>query len=228
MGALTLVIGNKNYSSWSMRAWVLLRHFGIEFDEILVRLQLEDSPARKLAFSPAGRVPVLLDGEFPIWDTLAIVEYVAEQFPEMPIWPVDAEARARARSVSAEMHSSFFALRDQMPMNTRAHRPGAGRGPGVEEDIARVCEIWRECRDRHSGDGDFLFGAFSAADAIFSPVAARFETYGVSLDEIEAEYSRSVLALAAVEEWYAGGRAESWSIPLYEAVSPPAGAAGTV
>lgn len=218
IGALTLVLGNKNYSSWSMRAWVLLRHFEIEFDEVLVRLHEEDSTARKLSFSPAGRVPVLLDGELPIWDTLAIVEYVAERFPEKRIWPADVEARARARSVSAEMHSSFLALRDRMPVNTRARYPGAGRGPGVEEDIARIREIWRECRGRYGGEGDFLFGEFSAADAMFAPVVARFLTYAVELDGVEAEYSRAVLAVPAVEEWYAAGREEPWSIPLYEAV----------
>ena len=216
MGALTLVIGNKNYSSWSMRPWLLMRELGIEFDEVLIPLRQPDALQRKLTYSPAGKVPVLLDGDARVWDSLAIVEYLAEKFPGLRVWPADGEARALARSVAAEMHSSFTHLRSRMPMNCRARRPRAGRGPGVEEDIDRIREIWRECRARFGGPGRFLFGELTAADAMFAPVVSRFQTYGVELDGAEAAYAEAILALPAVGEWVAAAHEEPWQIPRFD------------
>jgi glutathione S-transferase len=216
MSGLKLVIGNKNYSSWSMRPWLLMRHYGIEFDEVQIPLRQPDSLERKLAYSPAGKVPILIDGDMRIWDSLAIVERLAEKFAEKPLWPADAEARAVARSVSAEMHSGFASLRSRMPLNCRARRPKAGRGPGVQEDIDRICEIWRECRARHGAAGEFLFGEFTAADAMFAPVASRFQTYGVKLDRDAAEYAGAILALPAIRHWIKDAHREPWRIAKFD------------
>jgi glutathione S-transferase len=214
--SLTLVIGNKNYSSWSMRPWVLMRDRGIEFSEIQIPLRREDSDARKLTFSPAGKVPVLIDGDARIWESLAILEYLAELEPDRGLWPQDAAARAMARSVSSEMHAGFETLRTHMPMNCRARYPGAGRGPGVEEEIERVRGLWRDCRERFGSDGEFLFGSFTIADAMFAPVVSRFQTYGVDLAGVEADYSRAVLSLPAVSEWMEAAAGEPWTIEMYE------------
>lgn len=216
MRGLKLVIGNKNYSSWSMRPWLLMRQLGIEFDEVQIPLRQPDSHERKLAYSPAGKVPILADGEMRVWDSLAIVEHLAEGFPEKRIWPADAETRGVARSVSAEMHSGFASLRSRMPLNCRAHRPEAGRGPGVQDDIDRICEIWRECRGRHGATGAFLFGEFTAADAMFAPVASRFQTYGVELGHVEAEYAQALLGLPAVRDWMEAAHEEPWSIAKFD------------
>lgn len=216
MSGLTLVIGNKNYSSWSMRAWLLMRQHRIEFDEVQIPLRQPDSLERKLSYSPAGKVPILLDGDMRIWDSLAIMEHLAEKFPEKRVWPADSKARGVARSVSAEMHSSFASLRSRMPLNCRARRPGAGRGPGVQEDVDRICEIWRECRARYGAAGEFLFGEFTAADAMFAPVASRFQTYGVELDRVEAEYALAILALPTVKSWVEDARKEPWSIAKFD------------
>lgn len=216
MSGLALVIGNKNYSSWSMRAWLLMRQFRIEFEEVQIPLRQADSLERKLAYSPAGRVPILIDGDMRIWDSLAIVEHLAEKFPEKRLWPADDEARALARSVSAEMHSGFASLRSRMPLNCRARRPGVGDGPGVQEDIDRIGEIWRECRARYGGAGEFLFGEFTAADAMFAPVASRFQTYGVELDRVGAEYTQTILAMPAVREWIEDAHEEPWSIAKFD------------
>ncbi len=209
MSGLTLVFDNRNYSPWSMRPWLLMRQHGIKFDEVQIPLRQRDSLERKLAYSPAGKVPILLDGDMRIWDSLAIVGHLAEKFAEKPLWPADGEARAVARSVSAEMRSGFASLRSRMPLHCRARRPDAGRGPGVQEDIDRICEIWRECRVRYGAAGEFLFGEFTVADAMFAPVTSRFQTYGVELDRIEADYARAILALPAVRDWDGGcaGRA---------------------
>lgn len=216
MSDLKLVIGNKNYSSWSMRAWLLLRQYRIEFEEVQIPLRQSDSLDRKLAYSPAGKVPILLDGNMRIWDSLAIVEHVAERFPEKTLWPADEEARALARSVSAEMHSGFANLRASMPLNCRARHLGVGRGTSVQEDIARICAIWRECRERYGTAGEFLFGKFTAADVMFAPVASRFQTYGVELDRVEAEYAQAILALPAVREWLKDAHKEPWSIAKFD------------
>jgi glutathione S-transferase len=216
MSSLKLVIGSKNYSSWSMRPWLLMRELDIEFEEVQIPLRQPDSLERKLAFSPSGKVPILIDGDLRVWDSLAIIEHLAERFSDKRLWPAESDARTLARSVSAEMHSGFASLRARMPMNCRAHRPEAGRGPGVQEDVSRVCAIWRECRSRHESVGEFLFGEFTAADAMFAPVASRFRTYGVELDGVEARYAQAILALPAVADWTLAAREEPWSIAKFD------------
>jgi glutathione S-transferase len=216
MSTLKLVIGNKNYSSWSMRPWLLMRQLGIEFEEVQIPLHQPDSLERKLSYSPAGKVPILIDGEIRVWESLAIVEHLAEKFPNKLIWPADGEARSAARVVSAEMHAGFSHLRSNMPLNCRAHSPGAGNSPDVQKDIDRICEIWRECRARHRAEGQFLFGEFTAADAMFAPVASRFQTYGVELGNKEEEYANAILSLPAVKEWVEAARDEPGSIAGFD------------
>jgi glutathione S-transferase len=204
----TLVIANKNYSSWSMRPWVLLRTLGIEFDEVQLKFGSDAHRDGIARWSPTGLVPVLwLDGE-PVWDTFAIAETVAERWPERQAWPTDARARAVARSVCAEMHSGFRALRGAMPMNIRGAYPGKGMNPDVRKDIDRVVDIWTACRERFGQGGDLLFGGFSIADAYYAPVVTRFATYSVELPQVARRYADAVLALPAVREWSAAGRAE--------------------
>jgi glutathione S-transferase len=215
MPELALVIGNKNYSSWSMRPWVALRQAGIPFREIRIPLYQPDSRQRILEQSPAGKVPVLKDGPTLVWDSLAILEYLAERFPDRGLWPQEVAARARARSACAEMHSGFTALRTHMPMNLRASHPGRGRTPESEADIARIAALWSDCRAR-AGSGDFLFGDFCNADAMYAPVATRFVTYGVELPAACQRYVDALLALPAVRQWYAEARAERELIEEYE------------
>jgi glutathione S-transferase len=205
---LTLVIGNKNYSSWSMRPWVAFTAAGIPFTEVRVLLDKPDTSANIARYSAAGRVPVLVAGEMTIWDSLAICEYVAEQFPEKHLWPQDVAARAMARSVVAEMHSGFADLRTAMTMNIKARLPGRGRTPGAQADIGRICEIWEECLSRF-GHHQFLFGAFSIADAFFAPVVCRFRTYGVALAPALQAYCERVLAHPAVARWIDEAMAET-------------------
>ena len=208
MSRPTLVIANKNYSSWSMRPWVLLRTLGIEFDEVQLKFGSDAHRDGIARWSPTGLVPVLwLDGE-PVWDTLAIAETVAERWPARQAWPTDARARAVARSVCAEMHSGFRALRGAMPMNIRGAYPGKGMNPDVRKDIDRVVDIWTACRERFGQGGDLLFGGFSIADAYYAPVVTRFATYAVELPQVARRYADAVLALPAVREWSAAGRAE--------------------
>lgn len=216
MDRLTLVIGNKNYSSWSLRPWLLLKQFGIAFDEVRIPLFQPGSEQRLRELSPSGRVPVLRDASLTVWDTLAICEYLAEKFPRLPFWPASVEARAIARCVSAEMHSGFTALRENMSMNCRKHFPGKGRAPGVQEDIDRITEIWRDCRNRYGAGGDMLFGKFSIADAMFAPVTFRFVTYAVETDPVSAAYVKAVQALPPMQEWLAAARAEQEVIARYE------------
>ncbi|MGZ8317102.1 MAG: glutathione S-transferase family protein [Telluria sp.] len=205
---LTLVIGNKNYSSWSMRPWVAMTAFGIPFNEVRILLDQDDTAERIAKYSNAGRVPVLIAGEIHVWDSLAICEYLAEQFPEKHLWPQDVAARAIARSVSAEMHAGFADLRNAMSMNIRKHLPGQGRTPGAQGDIGRICEIWEECMSRF-GHHKFLFGEFSIADAFFAPVVMRFRTYGVSLAPALQAYCDRMAAHPAVARWIAEALAET-------------------
>ncbi|MCH7888008.1 MAG: glutathione S-transferase family protein [Proteobacteria bacterium] len=209
MSRLTLVIGNKNYSSWSLRAWLALKHTGAAFDEVRIPLFTPTARAQILRHSPAGKVPVLHDGDVSVWDSLAICEHLAERFPAARLWPDERAARARARAVGAEMHAGFATLRDAMPMNCRAHLPGKGRTPGVQDDIDRITALWRDCRERHGTGGDMLFGGFTIADAMFAPVAARFVTYEVDLDPTSRAYVDAVWSLPAIEEWVAAARAET-------------------
>ncbi len=205
----TLIIGNKNYSSWSMRPWIALRQAGIPFTEQKVGLFTEEFSQRVGAVSPAGLVPVLLDGDFAVWDTLAICEYAAERHPEAGLWPKDARARARARSLAAQMHSGFGALRQAMPMNIEASLPGIDFPEAALADVARVQAIWQETRAQFGQGGPFLFGAFSIADAFFAPVVSRFTTYGIAASGPVREYMDAVLALPAMQEWTRDALAEA-------------------
>ncbi len=211
MADLKLVIGNKNYSSWSLRPWLLMRQFGIPFEEELLQLGTDEFRRRTAEFSANGCVPVLLHGERVIWDTLAIVEYLAELFPEKNLWPEDAEARAFARSCAAEMHSGFTALRNELPMNIRSDYPDFSCSDGAAANIARIFEIWQTCRARHGTGGNMLFGAFSAADAFYAPVIWRFRTYGVKAPDALADYMEAMIALPAMQEWKTAGEAEPWT-----------------
>jgi len=230
---LTLVIGNKNYSSWSLRPWLLLRQFGVPFDEIKLPLDEPEFYARIGDYSPAGRVPVLIErapedsagsakaadsladresGSVPrelhVWDSLAICEHANEYLLDDRGWPSARASRAHARSVSAEMHSGFSALRNALPMNTRRHGPTPALGADVLRDIERIRAIWREARERHAQQGDFLFGAFSIADAMYAPVVLRFESYAITLGPVERAYADALLALPALREWLAEAATE--------------------
>jgi glutathione S-transferase len=205
---LTLVIGNKNYSSWSMRPWVAATAFGIPFTEVRLLLDQPDTATNIAHYSAAGRVPVLVAGEMTIWDSLAICEYLAEQFPDKHMWPQDVAARAMARSVVAEMHSGFMGLRTAMSMNIKARLPGRGRTADAQADIGRVCEIWEECLARF-GHHNFLFGEFTIADAFYAPVVMRFNTYGVALAPALQAYCERVKAHPAVARWVTEALAET-------------------
>ena len=212
---LTLVIGNKAYSSWSLRPWLLLKHGGVAFEEVRIPLYREDSAPLLARWSPSGKVPVLHDGALAIWESLAIVEYVAERFPDACGWPRDAAARAIARAVSAEMQAGFNALRFAMPFNCRA-RKRIALAEDAQRDVARVAALWADCRSRFGAAGPWLFGTFSPADAMFAPVALRFVTYGVALDGPAAAYVDAIANHAAVQEWIAAGRVESEVIEASE------------
>jgi len=212
MADFKIVLGNKNYSSWSLRGWLALKRCGVPFDEEVVPLYQDDWRTRLLAVSPAGKVPVLQHGARAIWDSLAIAEYLAELFPAAGLWPEDREARALARAVSSEMHAGFAALRTAMPMNLRGDIEPPRRDEAVEADIARVVEIWQDCRARFGAGGPFLFGDFTAADAFYAPVAARFAAYDVDLPENAADYRDAVLAWPDIEEWRRAAVAEPWVI----------------
>src|SRR5579859_4958514 len=208
--ALRLVIGNKNYSSWSMRPWLALRANQIAFEEIFIPLYTGAADKQRLLdVTRAGKVPVLIDGAVTIWDSLAILEYLAERFPEIRLWPEDWAQRAHARSISAEMHSGFAALRNECGMNL--HRPvGAVKlSADARADIARIQEIWTECRARFGASGPFLFGAFGAADAMFAPVVHRFRTYAIGVTLEVRRYMDTMMALPAFQEWTSAGLAET-------------------
>lgn len=205
MSTFTLVIGNKNTSSWSLRPWMLMRTAGIAFDEAHVRLRQPDTRAQCLRYSPAGLVPVLNHGTLTIWDSLAICEYLAELFPTRELWPTEPAARAHARAISAEMHSGFQALRQHMPMDCLGRYPGqAHEADGVADDIARITDIWRECRGQWGDAGPHLFGKFSIADAMFAPVVSRLETYAAPVDDVSRSYMDHILALPAMTDWLDG------------------------
>jgi glutathione S-transferase len=205
---MKLVIGSKNYSSWSLRSWLLLRQAGIAFEEIPLRFTAPDFKKQVLRYSPAGRVPVLIDGSLSIWDSLAIAEYVAENFADQMLWPSDRKQRAEARSVCAEMHSGFPALRSQMPMNVGASLPGRGWNIDVQRDIARINAIWAG-RGRFTAAGPFLFGRFSVVDAYFAPVVWRFNTYQPDLPAQALDYVRMMLKLPAMQAWAAEASQEN-------------------
>lgn len=215
-----LVIGNKNYSSWSLRPWILLATNGVAFDEVRVPLYQQGSKAAIQAHAPAGRmpygkVPILHDGATTVWDSLAICEYAAERWPSMRGWPADAAQRARARSISAEMHSGFATLRGEMPMNCRRKRAPVTQGTQLQAEIDRVIEIWTSCRDA-ARSGTFLFGAFGIADAMYAPVVLRFTLYQVSLPSVAQAYVDAVLALPSMQEWIAEALEEADVLTQFE------------
>lgn len=211
---MKLIIANRNYSSWSLRPWLVLTHFGIPFEERLLRF---DEPGYESEFrrnSPSGRVPVLLDGDLAIPESIAIIEYLADRFPEHAIWPRDVAERAWARSVSAEMHGGFGALRQHAPMNLRASHPGRVPLDVVAADIGRVEALWGECIARSGGP--YLFGAFTAADAMFAPMATRLRTYDLPVSDVAAGYVEAIYALPAFRAWLAEALKEPWVADMDE------------
>jgi glutathione S-transferase len=221
MEDLTLVIGNKNYSSWSMRPWVLLRQLEIPFGEIRLRFDSDEWDAGIGRWSPSGLVPVLWRGRVAVWDSLAIMETVAEWYPDRGVWPADPVARAFARSACAEIHAGFRDLRAKMPMNIRSSHPGKGMTPEVRVNVDRIERLWREARARFGGGGDFLFGRFSAADAMFAPVVMRFATYAVELRPEAARYCAAVRAAPGVRAWVEGALDETEFVPEDEPYAEP-------
>jgi len=223
MAGLTLVIGNKNYSSWSMRPWVLMRQLSIAFEEKKLRFNSTEWDAEIARWSPSQLVPVLWRGEQSVWDSLAVMETLHEWHPEKNVWPRDAVARAFARSIAAEMHSGFRDLRTHMPMNIRSSHPGKGMTPEVKANIGRIERLWGEARGRFGAGGPFLFGAFSAADAMYAPVVMRFKTYGVALGPEAARYCEAMLAAPGVRAWIDESLLEKEIVPddePYSATSP--------
>ena len=217
--ALQLVIGNKNYSSWSMRPWLALRANHIAFDEVFIPLYTgDDDKKRILSFTHSGKVPALIDGDVTIWDSLAIIEYLAEGFPEARLWPEDRARRAHARSISAEMHSGFVALRTECGMNLHRTVGAITLSADAHANIARIQQIWIECRERYGKFGPFLFGAFGGADAMFAPVVHRFRTYAIPVAPEAQDYMNTVMSLPAFQEWTTAGLAETLLIEKFETV----------
>jgi glutathione S-transferase len=211
---MKLVIGNKNYSSWSLRPWVLLRHLEIPFDEELVKFNVPaEFRARVGKYSGARMVPILVDDDVTIWDSLAIVEYLAEKFPDKHVWPAGRAARAVARSACAEMHAGFATLRATMPMNFQIRFDKILFNGRVRREAARIIDIWRDCRERFGAGGPFLFGRFSAADAYFAPVTQRFVGYGYDVPPVAREYCQTILALPAMRAWIDAAQAETDFFP---------------
>ena len=208
--ALTLILGNKNYSSWSLRPWIAMRNAGIDFDETVIPLYEPGSLERILKYSPAGKVPVLLDGDRAVWESLAILEYLAEKFPQAGLWPADVNARAHARSIANEMHGGFRALRHNCPMNMWLPVKKRPQPEEVMANVRRIDALWSDCRARFGGGGPFLFGAFGAADAMYAPVVARFHNYGIEVGAVARAYMAAVMALPAWDEWRAAGLRETW------------------
>ena len=215
--ALTLVIGNKNYSSWSMRPWLMLKGAGLAFEEINIPLYTGAADKQRiLDYAPSGKVPILVDDGVTIWDSLAIMEYLGDRFPDAGVWPADRAARAHARSISSEMHSGFMALRTECSMNI--HRPVRAKALSADakSNVARVDEIWTDCRERHGGGGPFLFGRFSAADAMFAPVVHRLRTYAVEISASARDYMATMTAFAPFGEWTAAALTETIIIAKFE------------
>jgi glutathione S-transferase len=220
---MRLLIGNKCYSSWSLRAWLLLKAKGIPFEEQLVLLDAPGFKDAVFAAAPGsgGTVPTLVDGEIAVWETLAIAEYLHDRFPGAGIWPSDAAARTHARAISSEMHAGFSALRNACPMNLGKRYAARDRGPGVARDVGRITSLWRQARERFDAPGPFLYGEFSAADAMFAPVVTRLDTYAIAVDAVSQAYIDAMLALPAYRDWLAGALAEPW-IVAHDEVDEPA------
>jgi glutathione S-transferase len=216
----TLVIANKLYSSWSLRPWLLLKQFGIPFEEIVIPLDQPDTKARVLEYSPAGKVPILIDGDVTVWESIAIMDYVGETLGA-PVWPADRKARAMARSVAAEMHAGFQSLRSACPMNLGKKYASRDRGEAVARDVARFSEIVRQARESFGQNGPFLFGSFSAADAMYAPLVTRLDTYSIALDAKTQAYVDAILALPAFQEWRSAALEETWIVDADEVDEEP-------
>jgi glutathione S-transferase len=208
--SLQLIIGNKNYSSWSFRPWIAMKVAGIPFDEDVISLDADDFKARVTRISGTGKVPALADGQAQVWESLAILEYLAEKFPNARLWPADPAARAHARAIAAEMHAGFVPLRRLLPMNM--WRPVQKRDltPEVQSNVRRIEAMWTDCRTRYGASGPFLFGAFGAADAMYAPVVSRFHTYAVEVNAVARAYMDAAMALPAWGEWRAAALKEPW------------------
>ena len=218
MAQYTLWVGNKNYSSWSLRGWLMCKLAGIAFDEVLVRLDEPDRWSRFRKFAPSGRVPTLKIGDLVIWDTMAIGEYLAERLPERKLWPADPRARAIARAVSAEMHSGFAALRSQLPMNMHRDKAPPKWDADAQRDIDRVQEIWRDCRKAYGAAGPYLFGHLTLADCFYAPVVSRFTTYRAPMDGNASAYCEAMWEWPALDAWRNAALEEPWLIPRDEAI----------
>lgn len=215
---LRLVIANKAYSSWSQRPWILMRHFGIPFQETVVPMNRPQTRAEILAFSPTGKCPALVDGDVGVWESLAIVEYLAESFADLPLWPRGKPARAMARALSSEMHAGFMALRGHCPTQYRRPVRKIALTREVEADVARIEAAWADARARFGEGGPFLFGAFCAADAMFAPVVNRLHTYDIPVSAQTRAYMDAMRDLPAWKSWEAGAQEEPWSIAHYDAI----------
>jgi glutathione S-transferase len=217
MADLTIYVGNRNYASWSLRAWLALKATGAAFEEVVIPILVPGSKETLLKYSPSGKVPALHHGDVVVWDSLAICGYLGDIFPEAGLWPADPAAKAMACSISAEMHSSFMALRREFPMNIRSSFPGREISPEAQTDINRVMAIWRQCRNRFGEkNGDFLFGPFTIADAMYAPVVTRFRTYKIDLEREADAYCDAIQSLPAMQEWAAAARNEPMVIDQYE------------
>jgi glutathione S-transferase len=221
---MKLIIANKVHSSWSMRPWLLLTHFGIPFEEVLIPFgPTFDDPDWKRqvkAHNPAGKVPALVDGATQVWESLSIMEYVADLRPDLAIWPKDRAARALARSISSEMHAGFSAMRNACPVNLGKRHAPKDRGPKVAADVARITQIWNDCRAHHGAGGPFLFGQFTAADAMYAPVCTRLRSYSISADPVSEAYCDAIYALPAFKAWRDAALKEPWIVPEDEMDEP--------
>jgi len=213
---LHLIIGNKTYSSWSMRPWLAMKAQGLTFKETVLPLYEPGGPEKIKAYSAAGKVPILIHGGIKVWESLAILEYLADAYYDKPFWPADPHARAVARAVSSEMHAGFQPLRQAMSMNLRKTFPAGNPSAEVKDNIARIQAMWNECRAQFGAGGPFLFGAFSNADAMYAPVVTRFKTYSVELEPVSRAYSDAILNHPAVKQWYAEAAQEKWVIEKFE------------
>lgn len=212
---LKLVVANKLYSSWSLRPWAVLKAFDIPFEEIVIPLRQADSRERLLEYSPSGKIPVLIDDDVVVWESMAIIEYLAEAFPDRTIWPREVKARAHARAIANEMHSGFQPLRQACPMHLGARFATPPLIDPLKANIDRIEDIWSGARNRFGAGGPYLFGGFTAADAMYLPIVTRFETYGVPVREATRAYMDTMLAHPAFIEWRTGAYKESWRIPDY-------------
>jgi glutathione S-transferase len=216
--ALTLVIGSKTYSSWSLRPWLALAHHKIPFDEILIPNGQPDFKARVAAQGAGKTVPILLDGKEKIWESIAILEYLAEKFPATRLWPADPVARAHARTIAAEMHAGFSELRRHCQFNLRRKRARRTLAPEVEPELARIQALWRDARERFGKGGDFLFGEFSAADCMYAPVAGRIVSYELKVDRVAAPYVEAITRLPAYRAWFDAAQSEPWGYAQTDAL----------